>query len=68
MARIPDSKRPRTPEELRKLIRVRRDNIRVLEAALKVRHPADVRKIMLQRLHGEKMNLQSLEDFLRRTS
>lgn len=64
MARLADHERPRDVAGVRRLIRRRRSQIRVIEAALQVKHPADVRRIMVRRLEGTKANLASWETHL----
>lgn len=57
-------KRPRTTTEIRALIRERKRNIERLEAVLAMSLPAQDRKHLRQRLHGERMNLRSWENYL----
>lgn len=57
-------KRPRTVPEIKALIRERSRNIKRLEAALALSLPQQDRKHLQQRLHGERMNKRSWEDFL----
>lgn len=59
-------KRPRTTTEIRALIRERKRNIARLEKALKISLPAQDRRHLQQRLHGERMNMQSWIDYLER--
>lgn len=59
-------KRPRTADEIRRLIRERQRNIAKLEKALSISLPAQDRRHLQQRLHGEKMNLVSWQDHLRK--
>lgn len=57
-------KRPRTTADIKRLIRERRKNIERLEAALALSLPAQDRRHLQQRLHGERMNLRSWERYL----
>lgn len=57
-------KRPRTTADIKALIRERKRNITRLEQALKISLPAQDRRHLQQRLHGERMNLRSWEDYL----
>lgn len=58
--------RPTAIPEIRALIEKRKREITVLEMALKVRHPANIRSLMVQQLKGTRNNLSSWEDYLRR--
>lgn len=57
-------KRPRTTADIKALIRERKRNVAKLEKALKCSLPAQDRRHLQQRLHGERMNLQSWIDYL----
>lgn len=57
-------KRPHERAAIRVLIRERTKNIEKLEAALALPLPAQDRKHLRQRLHGERMNRQSWVDHL----
>jgi hypothetical protein len=57
-------KRPREVPEIRALIRERKRNITKLEAALRLSLPQQDKRHLQQRLHGERMNLRSWEDWL----
>lgn len=57
-------KRPREVADIKALIRERKRNISRLEKALSLSLPAQDRKHLQQRLHGERMNLRSWQDYL----
>lgn len=56
--------RPKTVPEIKRLITKRKRQIREMEKAMTVRHPAHIRRQMVEHLHGLKMNLQSWQIYL----
>lgn len=58
--------RPTTPAEIRALIRKRDREIAVVENALRVRHPAHIRRLMLMNLKGLRANRESWKTYLER--
>lgn len=60
--------RPKSEPEIKALIRKRGRQIREVEKAMTVRHPAHIRRQLVLHLHGLKMNRQGWIDYLSKRS